>query len=173
MTKIDPSLYLHNQVNPNDRAPSNELGKDEFMKILMTQLQNQDPLSPMDDREFIAQMATFSSLEQMMNMASSIDTLVQSQLVSPVIQYSHMIGKEVSYQPLDEDTGKPLKIEKSKVVAVSQKEGWAILELENGDKIYADSIIQVSDINAKVDPETDVKPDEDVTETEKDPEGSE
>lgn len=148
MAKIDPSLYLHNQ--PKDRVPSNELGKDEFMKILMTQLQHQDPLSPMDDREFISQMATFSSLEQMMNMTNSIDMLVQSQLVSPVIQYSHMIGKEVSYQAYDQETGEKLAVEKSSVVAVSQQDGWAILELANGEKIYADSVIQISDPNATI-----------------------
>jgi len=148
MAKIDPSLYLHNQ--PKDRVPSNELGKDEFMKILMTQLQHQDPLSPMDDREFISQMATFSSLEQMMNMTNSIDMLVQSQLVSPVIQYSHMIGKEVSYQAYDQDTGEKLDVEKSSVIAVSQQDGWAILELANGEKIYADSVIQISDPNATI-----------------------
>lgn len=151
MTKIDPSLYLNNQ--PKERAPSSDLGKDEFMKILMTQLQHQDPLSPMDDREFISQMATFSSLEQMMNMTDSIDMLVQSQLVSPVIQYGHMIGKEVSYQAFDEDTGQKLDIEKAKVVAVSQQEGWAILELDNGEKIYADSILQISDPNSNVETE--------------------
>ena len=148
MAKIDPSLYLHNQ--PKDRVPSSELGKDEFMKILMTQLQHQDPLSPMDDREFISQMATFSSLEQMMNMTNSIDMLVQSQLVSPVIQYSHMIGKEVSYQAYDQETGEKLAVEKSSVVAVSQQDGWAILELANGEKIYADSVIQISDPNATI-----------------------
>ena len=165
MSKIDPSLYLHNQ--PKDRAPSSELGKDEFMKILMTQLQHQDPTSPMDDREFISQMATFSSLEQMTNMASSIDMLVQSQMVSPVIQYSHMIGKEISYQAYDKETGKKLDIEKGKVVAVSQQEGWAILELENGEKIYADSILQISDPSASVDTDND----EDVSGP--NPEGSE
>jgi len=148
MAKIDPSLYLHNQ--PKDRVPSNELGKDEFMKILMTQLQHQDPLSPMDDREFISQMATFSSLEQMINMTNSIDMLVQSQLVSPVIQYSHMIGKEVSYQAYDQETGEKLAVEKSSVAAVSQQDGWAILELANGEKIYADSVIQISDPNATI-----------------------
>lgn len=155
MSKIDPSYYLSNQ--PKDRVPSNELGKDEFMKILMTQLQHQDPLSPMDDREFISQMATFSSLEQMMNMTSSIDMLVQSQLVSPVIQYSHMIGKEVSYQAFDQETGQRLDIEKSNVIAVSQQDGWAILELANGEKIYADSVIQISDPNANVDEDSSVE----------------
>ena len=47
---------------------SNDLDKDAFLSLLVTQLQNQDPLSPMEDREFISQMAQFSSLEQMQNL---------------------------------------------------------------------------------------------------------
>lgn len=143
MNKIDPSLYLHNKQE--QRTPSPELDKDAFMKILMTQLQNQDPLSPMEDREFIAQMASFSTLEQMMQMTQSIDLLVQSQLVSPAIQYSHMIGRKVTFEEVDDKTGKVIGTITSTVKAVSQKDGWAILELENGEKIYADSILQVSD----------------------------
>lgn len=149
MTSIDPSLYLSNQST--DRAPSADLGKDGFLKILMTQLQNQDPTSPMKDTEFVSQMASFSSLEQMMNMTNSIDRMVQSQMVSPILKNSHMIGKEVSYQAYDEDTGEKLDIETSNVTAVSQHEGWAVLELENGEKIYADSITQVSDPDASSD----------------------
>jgi len=143
MDPVDASLYLHNQST--DRTPSPDLGKEEFLKILMTQLQNQDPLSPMDDKEFISQMATFSSLEQMMNISKSVDTLVQSQLVSPVIQYSHMIGKDVSYQAYDKETGEKLDVETSRVKAVSQQDGWAILKLENGEEVYADAILQVND----------------------------
>lgn len=52
---------------------SNELGKDAFLQILVTQLGNQDPLSPATDTEFIAQMAQFSSLEQMQNMNAAIE----------------------------------------------------------------------------------------------------
>lgn len=145
---IDTSLYLSNQTS--GRKPSGALGKDEFIKILMTQLQNQDPLSPMEDKDFIAQMATFSSLEQMMNMAESIDHLVQNQLVSPVIQYSHMIGKEVTYIKEDDEEGTEQEVT-SQVVAVSQKDGWAILELENGEKIYADGVLKVADITGEED----------------------
>jgi flagellar basal-body rod modification protein FlgD len=141
MTIIDPTLYLKNQMP--SKTSSTDLGKDEFLNILMTQLQNQDPLDPMDDRAFISQMASFSSLEQMTNMANSVDTLVQSQLISPVIQYSHMVGKNVSYEPQQQEPGEKQNTVTSKVVAVSQMEGWAILELENGEEIYADSILQV------------------------------
>lgn len=136
MTSIDPTYYLKNQSSKNEMTA--DLGKDDFLKILVAQLQNQDPTSPMDDREFISQMASFSSLEQMMNMSKSIDTLVQSQMVSPVIQYSHMIGKTVEYKADD-------KVKSSEVISVTQEDGWAILELENGDHVYADGVIKVSD----------------------------
>ncbi|MFD2628389.1 flagellar hook assembly protein FlgD [Oceanobacillus kapialis] len=145
---LDPSLYLKNQSS--ERTPSTNLGKDEFLKILMTQLQNQDPSNPMDDKQFISQMAQFSSLEQTMNMAKSIDRLVESQLMSPVIQYSHMIGKEVTYQSFDKETGEKSDIVSSKVISVSQSEGWAVLELENGEKIFADAAMEVSDPTTEV-----------------------
>lgn len=140
MHPIDPSYYTQN--NQQDRAPSPELGKNEFLKILMTQLQNQDPLDPMDDREFISQMATFSQLEQMMAMTQSIELLVDNQMISPVIKYSHMIGQEVTYEKYNEDTGRVEGIETSTVVSVSQKDGWAILKLANGEKVVADAILE-------------------------------
>ncbi len=61
-------------LNGTKKQPQN-LDKDDFLKILITQLQNQDPTKPMEDREFIAQMAQFSSLEQMTNMSRQFTEL--------------------------------------------------------------------------------------------------
>lgn len=144
MTKIDPSYYLRNIERS---MPSSELGKDEFLKILMTQIQNQDPLSPMDDTEFISQMTTFSSLEQMINMNESINQLVNNQMMSPVVQYSHLIGKEVSYYAIDEETGQviePKEIKSNEVVAISENNGFAVIELDSGTKIYTDEILRIN-----------------------------
>ncbi len=57
--------------------PGGALGKDEFMKLLVAQMQAQDPLDPMDSHEYIAQLAQFSSLEQLQNINDKLDDLTQ------------------------------------------------------------------------------------------------
>ena len=74
MAAIDTSVTNYTNVNPknNSDTKQNSLGKDDFLKMLVTQLQNQDPLKPMDDTAFVAQMAQFSTLEQMKNMNTAV-----------------------------------------------------------------------------------------------------
>src|SRR5574344_119026 len=66
---------FNKQNTVNGRTASQSLGKDDFLKLLITQLSNQDPTSPMENTEFISQMAQFSSLEQMTNMSTGFDRL--------------------------------------------------------------------------------------------------
>lgn len=88
--------YATQNINAKKSTESKVLGQDEFLKILIAQLQNQDPMQPMQDRDFIAQMAQFSSVEQMMSMANEIQLLRQSMGIS-----SDLIGKNVSWYEMN------------------------------------------------------------------------
>lgn len=70
---------------------NDNLDKDAFMKLLTTQLSNQDPLNPMEDREFIAQMAQFSSLEQMQNMNESMKSNHENMMEHMKIMNNNMV----------------------------------------------------------------------------------
>lgn len=96
-TIVQNAVNLQNAKNTaeNGRTASSELGKDDFLKLLITQLQNQDPTSPMENTEFIAQMAQFSSLEQMTNMSTSFTQLANTLSAS---EASTTVGKRVEVQ---------------------------------------------------------------------------
>ncbi len=72
------------------------LGKEEFLNLLVTQFQYQDPLNPMEDTQFIAQLAQFSALEQQMATNESMEKLVTLQQQSQMISAVSYIGREVS-----------------------------------------------------------------------------
>jgi flagellar basal-body rod modification protein FlgD len=69
------------------------LGKDDFLTLLVAQLQNQDPLNPVDSTEFTAQLAQFSSLEQLYNVNDNLDILSSNQLAMNNSQTVSMLGK--------------------------------------------------------------------------------
>ena len=59
----------------NPALSNSGMGKDEFLKLLTTQLQNQDPMNPLQNHEFVAQLAQFSSLEQLTSANTSLESL--------------------------------------------------------------------------------------------------
>nr|WP_267916174.1 flagellar hook assembly protein FlgD [Borreliella garinii] len=88
------------------------LGKDDFLKLLITQLRYQDPTNPMKDKEFISQMAQFSALEQMTNMSKSFEKLSSSlgirrdlDLLGKVIKFQHGDGEVVRGRVTNIKTG--------------------------------------------------------------------
>jgi flagellar basal-body rod modification protein FlgD len=140
---IDPNLYLSNIQKVVKSTGSNILGKEDFLKILLVQLQNQDPLNPMQDKEFIAQMATFSTLEQMTNMNKMMENFVNQQLGDSILKYSSMIGKKIEWeQPTWEET---TASESGVVKSVKWKNNEIVLELEDGTEVNSKWIIRISD----------------------------
>ncbi|MCL2355851.1 MAG: hypothetical protein FWC70_01670 [Defluviitaleaceae bacterium] len=93
------------------REPSQDLDRQAFLNLLITQLRYQDPLNPMDDRDFIAQMAQFSALEQMMNLNATFERT----------QAFGMIGKLVDATFTCPTTSERIEIEAGLVTSVVRK----------------------------------------------------
>ena len=69
------------------------IGQQEFLMLLINQLQNQDPMNPLDSQQFAAQLATFTQLEQLMSINGKLDTVISSN--SPVSTLASFLGREV------------------------------------------------------------------------------
>ncbi|EKF49438.1 basal-body rod modification protein FlgD [Thermosipho africanus H17ap60334] len=80
-------------TNSKKQEIKKELDKEAFLELLVTQLKNQDPLEPLKDREFIAQMTQLSTLEQITNMSESVQKFVESSTSLYRAQASSMVGK--------------------------------------------------------------------------------
>lgn len=79
------------------------IGKQDFLELLVTQLQNQNPLDPVKNEDFAAQLAQFSSLEQMQNLNKTFEGFMQ---LSQVQSASSMIGREVQW--IDSDSSEKM-----------------------------------------------------------------
>lgn len=151
MASIDVTYLLSNHQKEQRKTNGSALGKDEFLKILMVQLQNQDPMNPMEDKDFIAQMAQFITLEQMTNMAANFEKLANLQQQSQLIAYNEFIGKEVKWHKITEGEkteknpeGTPTIQEGAgKVHTVQYKDGAVVFVLEDGTKLEPANISEI------------------------------
>jgi len=88
-----------NNISTNSTLPkaskTKTLGKEDFMKLLVAQLQNQDPLKPLDGTDFTAQLAQFSSLEQLSNLNTEFKNMGLNQMAMNYAQSVNLIGKNV------------------------------------------------------------------------------
>jgi flagellar basal-body rod modification protein FlgD len=78
------------------KAPNQALGQDQFLNLLIAQLKNQDPLNPVDNAQFIAQLAQFSQLEQSRQMTSSLNAFIQRQDSANATGLVSLLGREVT-----------------------------------------------------------------------------
>tara|TARA_B100000614_G_scaffold262851_1_gene299113 strand:+ start:694 stop:1128 length:435 start_codon:yes stop_codon:yes gene_type:complete len=128
-SRVQTQVDAFNRAIEGSNDSSTSLGRDDFLKILITQLQNQDPTKPMEDKEFISQMAQFSSLEQMTNISQGfrdMNTLLSSN------QALSVLGRTVEVQSGDQTiTG-----------TVSSVTSGAMPQITVGDQQYDYSSIQ-------------------------------
>ncbi len=117
------------------QSEASGLNKDEFLQLLVAQLKNQDPMNPVGSQEFMSQMAAFSTLEQVTNMAVANEE--QNQMLA-VNQSLSLVGHNVTYVKEDESTAE------GKVESVDfGKEGFS-LTIDGESGIPAGAVTKVS-----------------------------
>ena len=143
----------NNDTTYADPVGGTQMGKEAFMKLLVQQLKNQDPLSPMDNDKFIAQLTQLSSLEGIQNLNDNLVGLAMLQqgnaLMSQLTQSSGLIGKEVTYADLttgEEHTGT--------VQSVKIQDGLAVLNI-NGVDVPLASVTEITEGDSTVDGDGD------------------
>lgn len=137
-TEIDA---LNKSLKKDGKEIVKTLGKDEFLKLLITELQNQDPTNPMQDREFISQMAQFSSLEQMLNMNKNMENFLNNLFFNSSFD---ILGKNVELEDsssLESENGSH-RIVKGIVESVT-KNGNDIFVRVNGEQYPITTIYKV------------------------------
>lgn len=113
----------------SNKKTTNTMGKNEFLKILAAELQHQDPTNPASNTEFVAQLAQFSSLEQLQTIASSISSM-------SVMQSAGLIGKTAVVEA--NGTSITGKVES---ILIQDSVPYAVI---NGNYIPVSSITQIS-----------------------------
>ncbi|HWL26867.1 MAG TPA: flagellar hook assembly protein FlgD [Ureibacillus sp.] len=146
-TPISTDYYLSNKKQTVKETGNSALGKDAFLQLLVTQLQHQDPTAPMDNAEYISQLAQFSSLEQMQNMTKAMENILESQHQTQLMNYTTFIGREVEWHELsdelDEQGNYIVNNGKGVIEQMKYVNGEAVFVLEDGKEISPGNISSV------------------------------
>lgn len=121
---------------------ANAMGKDAFLKMLIAQLKNQDPTNPQQGAEFAAQLAQFSSLEQLTNLNATLRSQTQDNLNLVNAQAINLIGKEITAQTGTGVGGIPGTVITGQVTAVNFENQRASLTV-NGQNIPFTALLSV------------------------------
>lgn len=151
MSELTGAIPAHLMgAKPEEAKPKNNLGKDDFMRLLMVQLQNQDPLNPMDHKEMSAQLAQFGSLEQLTNISGGIEKMQTGMGGEAKLQAVTMIGKSiqasgkeatlVAGEPMSmkldsSENGRPTK------VSIFDEDGKLVREMAVNSRTGKDSLV--------------------------------
>ena len=143
----------NNNTSYADAVGGSEMGKEAFMELLVQQLKNQDPMSPMDNDKFIAQLTQLSELEGIQNLNENMVGLAMLQqgnaLMSQLTQSSALIGKDVTY--FSPETGEE---QTGSVDSVKIEEGVAVLNIDGFD-VPLGSVMEITDGASSEESETD------------------
>lgn len=120
------------------RTPSPDIDKEGFLQLLVKQLSTQDPLDPMSDDQFVQQLATFSSLEQQIDLN---DSFTQFMNFEQITQASSLLGKNVVCSVLDDNNNATTKT--GTVEQVEMMSNQAYLKLSTGDEVPFASVVSV------------------------------
>lgn len=130
------------QTSATESEKTKIIGKDEFFKMLIVQLKNQDPLNPLEGTAFAAQLAQFASLEQLTNLNTALASQNANYAMLVNAQSINLIGKEITAQTAAGADGTPGTVITGKVTAVNFKNQTALLTV-NGQDIPFTALLSV------------------------------
>ena len=125
---VDPIGMFAQSTSQVTTTPNGQIGKNDFLQMLVAQMKYQDPLNPMDNTQMMSQMAQFSSLEQMTNMASSFSQLSAVALLGHTIRATASTGQVIT----------------GKVVSVTPNQDIPFMTLDDGSVVALPDVQEVA-----------------------------
>jgi flagellar basal-body rod modification protein FlgD len=150
MATISGVTAAETATDTTRKSGPKELGQDDFLQLLVTQLKNQDPLKPTDNTEFVAQLAQFSQLEQSVKQAQLLQQNLEAQLASRQFTLLPMVGRQIGVDmPLVQYSDGPAAIryalekDAAKVrIDVTDQDGKLVRRLEYADRLSGLNVVE-------------------------------